>query len=190
RAVVWVAGEPGIGKTTLIEHFVGGLGRIACARGQCVENYGTGEPYLPVLEALAELCRGDRTLPTLLRSVAPTWLLQLPWLSTAEERDALRRELAGVGPDRMLREMGELLDRYTEQRPLLLVTEDLHWSDRATLQLIDHVARRRGRARLMWLSSFRLAEVIALDHPLNPLRHELRLQRLCREVVLDPFSET
>ena len=190
RTVVWVAGEPGIGKTTLIEHFVAGLGGIACARGQCVERYGTGEPYLPVLEALAELCRGDRTLPALLRTVAPTWLLQLPWLSTTEERDALRRELAGVGPDRMLREMGELLDRYTGERPLLLVTEDLHWSDRATLQLIDYVARRRGRARLMWLSSFRLAEVIALDHPLNPLRHELRLHRLCQEVVLDPFSET
>jgi len=132
RALVWIAGEPGIGKTTLIEHFVGGLEGVACARGQCVEHYGTGEPYLPVLEALAELCRSDRTLPDLLRTVAPTWLLQLPWLSTADERDALRRELAGVGPDRMLREMGEVLDRYTEQRPLLLVTEDLHWSDRAT----------------------------------------------------------
>jgi DNA-binding winged helix-turn-helix (wHTH) protein/tetratricopeptide (TPR) repeat protein len=190
RAGVWVAGEPGIGKTTLIEHFVASRGGITCARGQCVEHHGTGEPYQPVLEAMAELCRADHTLAALLRSVAPTWLLQLPWLSTAEERDALRRELAGVGPDRMLREMGELLDRYTEQRPLLLVIEDLQWSDRATLQLIDYVARRRGRARLMWLSSFRLAEVVALDHPLNPLRHELRLQRLCQEVVLDPFSET
>jgi len=190
RAVVWVAGEPGIGKTTLIEQFVSGLGGIACARGQCVEHFGTGEAYLPVLEALAELCRSDRTLAALLRSVAPTWLLQLPWLSAPDERDELRRELAGVGPDRMLREMAELLDRYTEQRPLLLVTEDLHWSDRATIRLIDYVARRRGRTRLMWLASFRLAEVIALDHPVNPLRHELRLQRLCQEVVLDPFSET
>jgi DNA-binding winged helix-turn-helix (wHTH) protein/tetratricopeptide (TPR) repeat protein len=190
RAVVWLAGEPGIGKTTLIEHFLTGLGDIACARGHCVEHYGIGEPYLPVLEALADLCRGDPALPTLMRAVAPTWLLQLPWLSTAQERDALRRELAGIGPDRMLREMGELLDRYTEQRPLLLVTEDLHWSDRATVQLIDYVARRRGRARLMWLASFRVAEVVALDHPLNSLRHELRLQRLCEEVVLDPFSET
>ena len=108
-----------------------------------------------------ELCRSDDAVPTLLRAVAPTWLLQLPWLSTAEERDALRRELAGVGPERMLREMGELLDRYTERRPLLLVTEDLHWSDRATMQLIDYIARRRGSARLMWLASFRLAEVIA-----------------------------
>ena len=190
RAVVWVAGEPGIGKTTLIEQFVAGLGDVACAHGQCVEHYGTGEPYLPVLEAIAELCRSDSTVPTLLRAVAPTWLLQLPWLSTAEERDALRRELAGVGPERMLREMGEMLDRYTANRPLLLITEDLHWSDHATVQLMDYIARRRGSARFMWLASFRLAEVVALDHPVNPLRHELRLHGLCEEIVLDLFSET
>ncbi len=190
RAVVWLAGEPGIGKTTLIEHFLAGLGDIACARGHCMEHFGAGEPYLPVLEALADLCRSEPALPALLRDVAPTWLLQLPWLSSTEERDALRRELAGVGPERMLREFGELLDRYTETRPLLLVTEDLHWSDRATVQLINYMARRRSPARCMWLSSFRLAEVVALDHPLSSLRHELRLQRLCEEVVLDPFSET
>ncbi|HTN50178.1 MAG TPA: AAA family ATPase [Burkholderiaceae bacterium] len=189
RAVVWVAGEPGIGKTTLIEHFVADLGDVACARGQCVDLYGAGEPYLPVLEALADLCRRDSEVPALLRAFAPTWLLQLPWLSTAEEREALGRELVGVGPDRMLREMGQLLDRYTELRPLLLVTEDLHWSDRATIQLIDYVARRRSGARVMWLASFRLAEVVALDHPLNPMRHELRLHKLCEEIVLDPFSE-
>ena len=102
----------------------------------------------------------------------------------------LRRELAGVSPDRMLREVGEVLDRSSERRPLLLVTEDLHWSDRATIQLIDYVARRRGGARLMWLASFRVAEVVALDHPLNSLRHELRLTGLCEEIVLDPFSES
>ncbi len=190
RRLVWVAGEPGIGKTTLIDRLVSGLGDVACARGQCVEHYGTGEPYLPVLEALGELCRRDSAMPALLRAVAPTWLLQLPWLSSPEEREALRRELAGVGPERMLREMGELLDRYAERRPLLLVIEDLHWSDRSTIHLLDYLARRRGGARIMWLASFRLAEVVAGDHPLNRLRHELRLQRLCEEIVLDSFSET
>ena len=189
RAIVWVAGEPGIGKTTLIEHFVATLGDVAVARGQCVEHYGAGEPYLPVLEALSELCRNDSSVVPLLRAVAPTWLLQLPWLSTADEREALRRELAGVSPDRMLREMGEVLDRSGEGRPLLLVTEDLHWSDRATVRLIDYIARRRGTARLMWLASFRLAEIVALDNPLNSIRHELRLHELCEEIQLDPFSE-
>jgi tetratricopeptide (TPR) repeat protein len=90
----------------------------------------------------------------------------------------------------MLREMGEVLDRCGERRPLLLVTEDLHWSDRATIQLIDYIARRRGSAPLMWLGSFRLADVVALDHPLNRLRRELRLHDLCEEIVLDPFSES
>jgi DNA-binding winged helix-turn-helix (wHTH) protein/tetratricopeptide (TPR) repeat protein len=190
RSVVWVVGEPGIGKTALIEHFVASLGDVTCARGQCVEHYGAGEPYLPVLEAIAELCRNDRTVPDLLRAVAPAWLMQLPWLCTTAERDALRRELAGVGPERMLREMGEVLDRLADRRPLLLVTEDLHWSDRATIQLVDYIARRRGSARLMWLASFRLAEVVALEHPLNSVRRELRLHSMCTEVVLDSFSET
>jgi DNA-binding winged helix-turn-helix (wHTH) protein/tetratricopeptide (TPR) repeat protein len=190
RSVVFVVGEPGIGKTALIEHFVMNLGDAACARGQCVEYYGSGEPYLPVLEALAELCRNDSTVPDLLRAVAPAWLMQLPWLCTKEEREALRREMSGVGPERMLREMGEVLDRMTDRRPLLLVTEDLHWSDRATIQLVDFIARRRGSARLMWLASFRLAEVVALEHPLNSVRRELRLHALCTEIVLDPFSET
>jgi len=189
RTVVWVAGEAGIGKTTLIERFIAELGEVACARGQCVEQYGAGEPYLPVLDALAELCRRDSTAAVLLRAVAPAWLVQLPWLSTAEERDALRRELEGVRPDRMLREMGEFFDRYTEHRPLLLVTADLHWSDHATIQLINHIARRRGSAHLMWIGSFRLADIVATDHPLKALRSELRLHGLCEEVVLDEFSE-
>jgi len=42
----------------------------------------------------------------------------------------------------------------------------------------------------MWLASFRPAEVIVLNHPLNRVRHELRLHGMCKEVMLDPFSET
>src|SRR4030095_2366941 len=171
------------------DRFVAELGDIPCARGHCVQHYGSGEPYHPVLEALAELCRADTEVPSLLRAVAPTWLLQLPWLSTADQREALLRELVGVSLERMLREMGEFLDRYTERRPLLLMTEDLHWGDRATIQLIDYLAHRRSDGSLMWLSSFRTAEVMASDHPLSALRHELRLQRLCEEIVLDSFSE-
>jgi hypothetical protein len=89
----------------------------------------------------------------------------------------------------MLREFGELLDRYTQEKPLLLVTEDLHWSDHATVNLINHVARRRGAARWMWLATFRVTEVIAADHPVRAMRHELRLHRLADEILLDPFSE-
>jgi DNA-binding winged helix-turn-helix (wHTH) protein/tetratricopeptide (TPR) repeat protein len=190
RQVFLVAGEAGVGKTTLVDSFASTLDTVACARGQCVEQYGAGEPYLPVLEALGSLCRSDPALVPMMRSVAPTWLLQLPWLSSEAEREALRRELAGTTQDRMLREFAELVDLYTAQRPLLLITEDLHWCDHATVRLIDHVARRRDSARLLWIGSFRLAEIISEDHPLKALRHELRLHRLCDEVVLEPFSES
>ena len=189
RQMCWVAGEAGVGKTTLIDNFAAEIRPALCVHGQCVEQHGAGEPYLPVLDALGVLCRSDATLPALLRAVAPTWLIQLPWLSSEAERESLRRELAGVGQERMLREFGELLERYTQHRALVLVTEDLHWSDHATIRLMDHVVRRRGPARVLWLSSFRLAEVIAEEHPLKTLRHELRLHDLCEEFVLDPFSE-
>jgi DNA-binding winged helix-turn-helix (wHTH) protein/tetratricopeptide (TPR) repeat protein len=189
RQIVWVAGEAGAGKTTLIECFMAEAGEVHCAHGQCVEQHGAGEPYLPVLEGIATLCRRDAAFAELLRTVAPTWLLQLPWLTTSDERESLRRELTGAGQARMVREMAELLERYTENRPLLLVTEDLHWSDHATVQLMDCVARRRAAARLLWIASFRLTDIVAADHPLRSVRHELRLHALAEEIVLDAFSE-
>lgn len=189
RQIVWIAGEAGVGKTTLIERFVAEVGDAHCAHGQCVEQYGAGEPYLPVLEALTALVKRDTALTDLVRKVAPTWLVQLPWLCSPDEREALQRDLAGSRQARMLREMGELLDRYTEDRTLLLVTEDLHWSDQTTVQLIDYLARRRSPARFAWLASFRLTEIIAADHPLRALRNELRLHGLADEIVLDAFSE-
>jgi len=73
RQVVFVTGEAGLGKTTLVEAFledVGGDGRLWVGRGQCLEHYGVGEAYLPVLEALGRLCRqpdGQTLLALLVR---------------------------------------------------------------------------------------------------------------------------
>ncbi len=189
RAIVWVAGEPGIGKSTLIARFCAGLPDTLWIRGQCVQLHGAGEPYLPVLEAIAELCRRDEEAVSLLRRVAPTWLLQLPWLCSPAQRETLLHELVGAHPQRMLREMSEFLDCYTARRPLLLITEDLHWGDPSTLQLIDYLARRPSPSRLMWLGSVRPDEPLVPDHPLHALRQALRGQGLGEEVGLAPFSE-
>ena len=61
RQVGFVTGEAGIGKTTVVDAFVAqvaGAPDLWLARGQCIEPYGAGEAYLPVLEALGQLCRG------------------------------------------------------------------------------------------------------------------------------------
>jgi DNA-binding winged helix-turn-helix (wHTH) protein len=189
RQVAWIAGEAGVGKTTLVDRFVREVGQASSAHGNCVANFAEAEPGLPILEALTALCRRDPEFAPLMRQVAPTWLSRLPWLCSPSEREALRNELADSGgAGRMLREFGELLDRCSAKRPLLLVTEDLQWADPLTVQLLDYVARRRSNARLMWLATFRLTEVIASDHPLATARQELRLHGLGQEILLDAFS--
>jgi DNA-binding winged helix-turn-helix (wHTH) protein/tetratricopeptide (TPR) repeat protein len=189
RSVFWIAGDAGVGKTTLVEQFISELPNVIVIRGQCVEQFGAGEPYLPVLEALGALCRSHPEFVEMMRFAAPTWLVQLPWLMSEAERATLYRELSGANQERKVREIAELMGRFTAQYPLVVLTEDLHWSDTATLRLIDHFARRTTPARIMWLGTYRLMQVIAESHPLKELRQELRLHRLCEEVVLDPFSE-
>lgn len=190
RRLVWVTGEAGIGKTSLLDGFIASLGpEVRVVHGQCVEQIGVGEPYAPVLDALSTLCRLEPGVTELLRAVAPTWRLQLPWLAESGERAQLQRELGGATQGRMLRELAELLERHTARYPLIIVTEDLHWSDHATIQLLDHLARRRTPARLLWLGSCRTADAVASGHPFSSLRHELRLHGLADEIALEPFTE-
>ena len=193
RQMVLVGGEAGIGKSSLIRHMseMARARGVIVAMGQCVDQAGGGEPYLPVLDALAELARGPAAAAWMaaLRQAAPTWLAQLPWLVTEADQVLLRRELAGAAQDRMLREFGALLDAAAATQPLLLVIEDLHWSDHATVSLLDYLARRRGSARWMLVASFRPTDLVLSDHPMQALRQELRMHKLCRELALEPFTE-
>src|SRR5713101_8176573 len=101
RQVVFVTGEAGIGKTTVVEAFLARAEtqvNIWTARGRCVAHYGTGEAYLPVLEALERLCRtpGHERFAALLSRHAPMWMAQMPALLNPAERKRLRRELQGA----------------------------------------------------------------------------------------------
>src|SRR5262245_59883529 len=152
RQIVFVTGEPGIGKTTVVEAFLERIeGELWIGRGQCVEHYGAGEAYMPVLEALGRLCRepGGTQLMELLNQYAPTWLAQMPALLKTNELEAVQRRAQGATHERMLREMVEAIDALTAERPLILCLEDLHWSDVSTLELLAVVARRQETARLL-----------------------------------------
>ena len=193
RQVIFVTGEPGIGKTTLVN----AVRDDATARGvwlawgQCLEHYGAGEAYLPVLDGLSRLCRtshGPRVIE-LLRRHAPTWLLELPSALPAAERESLKPQAASATRERMLRELGDAVDAITIEAPLLIVLEDLHWSDYATLDVISHLARRVDRARLMVIGTYRPVDVILADHPLKAVKSELHAHRLCRELPLEYLTE-
>jgi len=189
RQIVFVTGDPGIGKTTLLDGFLDGLagGPALVLRGQCVDAYGTGEAYLPVLDALDGVGRDDARLDVvgLLRVHAPTWLLQLPGMLAPAEAEVLRGSLAASTPERMTRELPRLLEALAAERPLVLVLEDMHWSDHATVAALAVLAARREPARILVLASYRPVDAISNAHPIVRLKHELSVRRQCSEILLD-----
>lgn len=196
RQLVFITGEPGIGKTTVVEAFLSQLSARPHApyvtQGQCIEHYGAGEAYLPILEALQRLGQhlGHDALRTLLAQHAPTWLVSLPSLSTPGERQALQHQLAGAGQERMLRELAQALEHATRTVPLVLWLEDVHWSDQATLVLLTALARRPDTARLLMLATYRPATVHAQAQRLREVHQELQLHGYCTDIALPPLSAT
>lgn len=196
RQVVFVTGEPGIGRTTLVEAF---LARVAhehehelrIGYGQCVEQYGGGEAYLPLLEAMGRLCREDEGQPIIatLQQYAPTWLVQLSGVIPEAEAQALRLQVQGATQQRMLREMAEAIEAGTTRRPLLLIVEDLHWSDHATVELLSYLAQRRERARVLIVATYRPADLVTRSHPLKAIKQELHVKRHCEELRVELLSE-
>jgi DNA-binding winged helix-turn-helix (wHTH) protein/tetratricopeptide (TPR) repeat protein len=194
RQIVFVVGEPGIGKTSLVDAFqrtVAGWPDLSVARGQSVEGFGGKEPYYPVFEALGQLARSaSRTLvlDTLTRH-APTWLTQLPALVRADQRDVLKRETVGATRERMVRELCEALETITSSTALVLILEDLHWVDQSSIDLISAIARRREPAKLLLLGTIRPADLILSDSPLKTLKQDLLLHHLGHELMLEPLHE-
>jgi len=195
RRVALVTGEPGIGKSTLLDAFLTPLAArsdLWLARGQCPRQEGPGEPYMSVLEAFGALCRtaGAGPVQAALNRYAPMWLALLPTLLSEAELDGLQQRVAGMASVRMLRQMAEAVEALTTgHRALVLVLDDLHWSDHATLELIDMLARRQPAARLLIIGAYRPAEVIAADHPLLALKQDLQLRGRCAEIAVEPLPE-
>lgn len=193
RRFMFIAGEAGIGKTTLVDHFLAGSAaspEIAIGRGTCFEGTGPGEPYGPVLEALGSLARGAHAacIVPLLRRYAPSWVAQLPWLVAEADRPVLAQELLGVTRERMLREIVEAFEVAADAIPVLLILEDLQWSDPATLDLCALLARRRESARLLVLATYRPADAILVGGALRRLRAELISHGQASEILLELLS--
>src|SRR5262249_59744263 len=91
--------------------------------------------------------------------------------------------------DRVLRELTEAVDILTAERPLVLVLEDLHWSDTATLAWLACVARRREPARLLVIGTYGPMDVLVGAHPLRAVVQELQRHGQCAELPLACLTE-
>jgi DNA-binding winged helix-turn-helix (wHTH) protein/tetratricopeptide (TPR) repeat protein len=190
--VVFITGDPGAGKSTLAEAFLQRVPNdVLVARGHALEQYGSTEAYMPVLEAFTSLCRNDRgsRVARILEMHAPTWLAQMPSIAATMSQDALRREVLGATRERMLREMAEAVEALTSEVPLVMLLEDLHWSDKSTIDLVSYLARRQAAARVMLIATYRPVDVILAQHPLKSVKQDLQLHGMCRELPLDFLPE-
>jgi tetratricopeptide (TPR) repeat protein len=193
--VVFITGEPGIGKTTLSDEFLrrarAQYPSLSISRGRCVEQYGTGEAYLPFLDAMGALLNGparDR-LASIMRTSAPTWCSQLPAaFSSTGAIETVQQETIGATKERMMREMGDALSVFATTSPVVLLLEDLHWADPSSVDLLRHLCQRIGNQRLLIAGTFRPEDVERSNHPLKTYKPEMQAHRLCEEIALDSLS--
>lgn len=193
RTIGFIHGEAGIGKTALVAAALEDVGaragsRVRVARGQCVELYGHGAPYFPVLEAITSLCQTGSTaaVQAAIREHAPDWLTaELIGGGADEPRTAPG---SSISVDQTLRRLAATIEAIATDAPLVLTLEDVQWCDPSTLDLLSVIAQGRAPSRLLVLCTIRSAEAIAERHPVASVRRELSRRHLCREVELRGLS--
>ncbi len=191
RQLVFVSGEAGIGKTTVIDAFLSQLtdpADIWVGRSQCIEQYGEGEAYLPILDALSQLCREVDHGLDILHRYAPTCLVHLPELVTDAERTELYQQVRNASRIRMFLEMAQAFEALAAEKPVVFIYEDLHWSDASTVAFITYLAQRRETARLLILGTYRPEDVILANHPLKTALPELMGRGQGVELALTPLN--
>ncbi len=187
-----VAGEPGIGKTSLVEDVLAeialGPHRPVIARGRCSERLAGAEAYLPVLEVLDDLLHGETVggFSTLMKTLAPTWYVHVGTLAgDNRSTEDLREDTKAASPERMKRELAGFFEAVSRARPLVLFLDDLHWADISTVDVLNYLAQRFSDLRILVVVTYRWSEMLIAKHPFVQIRQDLLTHGTLRELLLD-----
>jgi predicted ATPase len=174
-SLVLISGEAGIGKTTLVDDLAQQAedGGVLVLSGGCYD-LTTTPPYGPWGELLRDYPTAVNTLPNL--------------------PDQLRQggDMAGIASQFELFHLAHnFFAEVSTHRPLLLVLEDLHWSDPASLELLRYLGRTIGQEAIMLIASYRHEEIVRSHtlYALLPLivreshAQRIHLTRLDRDTV-------
>ncbi len=181
--IVVVGGEAGIGKSRLIDEFRAVLGDSAVTvTGHCVEFGTVGLPYVP----LAGIFRG----------LAAAFGDDAVFEAAGAGQAALRGLIEGAPPVERDERMGiqrldevvtTLLERLSARRPLVVIIEDLHWADAATLDVLRFAARVLTAGKILIVLTYR-SDDVGRGHPLRAFLAELERNRRTSRIPLSRLS--
>jgi DNA-binding CsgD family transcriptional regulator/tetratricopeptide (TPR) repeat protein len=177
-SLVLVEGEAGIGKTRLLAEFARSVqDDIAVVAGSCVQLTEGSLPYVPIVEVLDELAtRGSGRRSRRARA-----------LRDELSGSVIREVSSAASRGRLFLELRHLFADAAEDRPLVVVIDDLHWADQSTLDAVAYLSGRLTVDPLTIILAYRSDE-LHRRHPLRPLLAELQRGPLLDRVALRPLA--
>ncbi len=192
RRLVFLSGEPGIGKSRLSTH----AALEARAHGALVLYGGSerelGVPYGPWVEALSHYVE-HAPEPTLrahverhggeLARLVPVLRDRLPDMPAPRETDPDTERYMLWGA------VAGLLGEASREQPIVLLLDDLHWADKPTLLLLKHVVAHGADARALLIATYRESD-LDRGHPLASLLANLHREQGVERIALKGLDET
>jgi DNA-binding winged helix-turn-helix (wHTH) protein len=169
RQLVFITGEAGIGKTSLLNAFREvldiKLSQACMAWGHCVEGLGEKEDYYPVFEAIGQcVASTDQEVGLAAR---------FAWRRTLQDKPG---------------ELCEALEELAREKVFIFVIEDIQWAHPSTLDLISALARRGTPAKLLVIATYRPHDR-STNLYLKSMKQDLVVRHLCSEIALEPLSK-
>jgi class 3 adenylate cyclase/tetratricopeptide (TPR) repeat protein len=190
-SVVLLAGEPGIGKTRLTEEFCDHASSSSTIiRGNCYEG-DASPPFGPWVEALRSLIDQlpDDQLREAVGDGGPEIAVLLPELRRRlpETSEAMKLDPESERA-RMFDAIATSLKNASQQKPLVIFLDDLHWCDKPSLLLLEYVARGIANQRIVIIGTYRDVEVDRV-HPLAQTLAALRRMEHHERLAIKGFTE-
>lgn len=190
--IVFVSGEPGIGKTRLLQEVATRAEEVGALvlRGGASEAEGM-PPYLPFLEALGGYIRTAPReqlrihagpMAPILATILPELTLVLGELPLSYPLPAEQARL------RLYEAVGMFLAAIATTAPIVLLFDDLQWADPASLDLLLHMARQHSSTRLFLLGTYRTDELVG-NPALERTLLDLHRARLLTSLTIGPLTE-
>lgn len=185
--IVTILGEPGIGKTRLAQEMMNIAAEHRCkvlySRSHSV---GRDTAYTPIIEMINQVFRDADT------EKVNAWTKELPDLGILLRRVQLPEQPKVADPAlekiRLFESLVGLVERMADGHPLVIVQDDLHYADPASLEFLHYLCRGMSTFPLLLILTADLFELSAGPH-INDFIQSLRREEYFREFHLDRLSE-